>query len=331
MSGRWRNDPDVSDRSARERVARLAGRQQARITRAQLRQIGVGASTIGDWTAGHYLHRRLPGVYAVGTAARTVESTLFEAVLYAGPGAMLSHATAIHWLGLNDDPPAEIHVSTPRRRASLPGIRVHGRRALERTIHRGLPVAAIAQSLLDLAAVSERRPVPVRIALARLDFRHELDIGALEAVCRPGCPGTRLLKWAIANHDPRFAQTRSPLENDWLVACEQLDIPKPDTVNGHVHGIRCDNIYTNARLIVELDGYGNHRSRAQLRRDHRNDRILRGHGWLVLRYSWDDIHEDAAAVATEVLFELARRTRRPRRPATKDDGESVRTVRTDSP
>jgi Protein of unknown function (DUF559) len=295
-------------------VARLAGRQQARITRAQLRQIGISTSTIGDWTAAHYLHPRIPGVYAVGTAAGTVESARFEAVLYAGPGAMLSHATAVHWLGLIDHPPGQIHVSTPRRRASLPGIRVHGRRTLERAVHRGIPVTTIAQSLLDLAALSEQRPVTVRVALARLDFRHELDIGALEAVCGAGCPGSRLLTWSIANHDPRFAQTRSPLENDWIVVCEAFDIPKPDAVNGHVHGIRCDNIYKDARLIVELDGYDNHRSPAQLRRDHRNQRILRGHGWLVLRYSSEDIHDDASAVATEVLTELARRTPRPPRP-----------------
>jgi Protein of unknown function (DUF559) len=331
MAGRWRNDPDVSARFARERVARLAGRQQARITRAQLRQLGVGTSTIGDWKAAHYLHPRLPGVYAVGTTAHTDISALFEAVLYAGPGAMLSHATAVHWLGLIDHPPAQIHVSTPRRRASLAGVRVHGRRALERAVHRGIPVTTIAQSLLDLAAVSERRPVPVRVALARLDFRHEFDVGALEAACGAGCPGSRLLKWSIANHDPRFALTRSPLEDDWIVVCEQLDIPKPDAVNGHVHGIRCDNIYTDAKLIVELDGYDNHRSPAQVRRDHRNDRILRKHGWLVLRYGWQDVHDDAAAVAAEVLSELAQRTPRALRPATTDDGESVRNVRTDSP
>ena len=331
MAGRWRNRPDVPDRFAKERVARVAGRQHARITRAQLQQLGVGASTIADWTAAHYLHPRLPGVYAVGTTAATTESALFEAVLCAGPGAMLSHATAVHWLGLIDHAPAQTNVSTPRRRASLPGTRVHGRRALARTIHRGIPVTTIAQSMLDLAAVSEPPAVAVRVALARLDFRHQLDVRTLMAACGSGCLGSQLLKWSIAHHDPRFAHTRSPLENDWIVACEQLGIPKPDAVNGHVHGIRCDNIYFEAKLIVELDGYDNHRPRAQLHRDHRNARLLRGHGWLVLRYSSEDVRDDGAAVATEVLDELARRTPRTRSPVAIFDGESVRTFRTDSP
>src|ERR1700722_15402680 len=70
MAGRWRNEPDVPARFARKRVAQVAGRQQSRITRAQLRQLGVGASTITDWIAAHYLHPRLPGGYAVGTRRR---------------------------------------------------------------------------------------------------------------------------------------------------------------------------------------------------------------------------------------------------------------------
>jgi hypothetical protein len=343
MSGRWRNEPDVPARIAREFVAQLAGRQHGRITRAQLRWLGVGTSTITDWVAAHYLHPRLPGVYAVGSAAGTDESALFEAVLYAGPGAMLSHATAAHWLGLIDHPPTQMHVSTPRRRASLPTICVHSRRAIRRAIHDGIPVTSIPQTMLDLAAVSEHDPVAIRVALARLDFRHELDRRALNGVSRPGSPGTRLLKWAVDNYDPRFAHPRSPLENDWIVVCEELDIPKPDAVNGFVHGVRSDNIYWAARLIVELDGYDNHRSRAQLRRDHRNARTLRKHRWLVLRYSSEDIHEDAVAVATEVLDELARRTPgpgpaaaappavRPGRLEAQADGETSRTFRPESP
>ena len=228
MAGRWRNEPDVPARIAKDLVAQLAGRQQARVTRAQLRWLGIGTSTISDWIAGHYLHPRLPGVYAVGAAAHTDDSALFEAVLYAGPGAMLSHATAVHRRGLIDDAPARIHVSTPRRRASLPGICVHNRRAIPRVLHNGIPVTTVAQSMLDLAAVSEHDPVAVRVALARLDFRHELDGRALNLVCGFGCSGSRLLRWAVANYDPRFAHTRSPLENDWIVACEELDVPKPD-------------------------------------------------------------------------------------------------------
>src|SRR6202045_2481733 len=102
-------------RFAKEAVARVAGRQFGRISWIQLRALGVDNRTINRWLATGYLFRVLPGVYAVGHRAKTTEADLFAAVLYAGPGAMLSHATAAWWVGLVKSRPYMIHVSTPRR------------------------------------------------------------------------------------------------------------------------------------------------------------------------------------------------------------------------
>jgi hypothetical protein len=119
--------------------------------------------------------------------------------------------------------------------------------------------------------------------------------------------GNHALEWAIANYDPRFAHTRSPLEDDWLICCEQLDIPKPDDVNVEICGITVDACYYDAKLIIELDGVGNHRSPAQVRRDRRNELDLRDAGWLVLRYSSDLIRDEAERVRAEVLHHLSTR------------------------
>ena len=119
--------------------------------------------------------------------------------------------------------------------------------------------------------------------------------------------GGKALQWAITHYDPRFAHTRSPLEDDWLICCEQLDIPKPDDVNVEICGIRVDACYYDAKLIIEFDGTDNHRSPAQVRRDRRNEFKLRTAGWMVLRYSSDLIHDDAPGVRAEVLHHLATR------------------------
>ena len=74
-------------------------------------------------------------------------------MLYAGPGAALSHVTAANWRELAEFPGPVIHVSTPRACVSLPGIAVHGRRArLDREIVDGVPVTTVAQTVLDVAA-----------------------------------------------------------------------------------------------------------------------------------------------------------------------------------
>jgi hypothetical protein len=296
------------DGRAKVRVARVAARHQGRISNAQLRALGVSRASVWVWVRAGYLHPRLPEVFAVGHCARTVESDLWEAILYAGPGAALSHGTAAWWRGLIDFPVRPIHVATPRRRRSLPGIAVHCRRAgVRRGEHAGMPITSIPQTLLDLAALEQLKLV--RRALANLDFAHSLHSPAIRAICGRGRPGSAALRWAIDNYEPLFARTQSPFEDDYVLACETLDIPKPDRLSDRVLGIPCDAIYDDPMLIVELDGTGNHHSPAQIRRDHRNDKTLRDAGWMVLRYTTDQLELDARGIRAEILRELAARRR----------------------
>ena len=115
-------------------------------------------------------------------------------------------------------------------------------------------------------------------SLAKLDFAHSLDSAAIRAICHQRRPGSAALRWAIDNYEPLFAHTQSPFEDDYIVACETLDIPKPDRISVRVLGIPSDAVYEDAMVIVELDGIGNHHSPAQIRRDHRNDKALRDAG-----------------------------------------------------
>ena len=311
MGEAWRSASGVRKKNAKLRVARLVAPPQGRITTAQLRSLGVGEATVDRWARAGYLHPRLPGVYAVGSPARTVESDLWEAILYAGPGAMLSHGTAAWWRGLIDFPVRPIHVSTPRRKRSLPGIAVHGRRAgLHRSAHKDMPVTPVAQTMLDLAAAGEVKLV--RRALANLDYAYSLHVSAIRAICAQGRPGSALLTWSIDNHEPLFAQTQSPLEDDFIWLCERLNVPKPDRISVRVLGIPCDAVYDDSMLIIELDGIGNHHSPAQVRRDHRNDKRLRDAGWLVLRYTSDQLHDDPEGVRDEIVRELRGRSGRAR-------------------
>ena len=208
------------------RVGRFAARQQARIALHQLTALGVRRSTVDRWLVGGFLDRCRPGIYAVGSPAQTIESDLWEAVLYAGPGAMLSHATAAKWLDTIDRWPAVIHVSTPRRRGSLPGIWVHPRRTgVARTVYGAIPVTSIADTLLDLAAAGEI--TLVRRAFARLDYQRRLQTPSVRRACRRGRPGSVDLRRELDAYDPLTARTRSELEAAYL----RLDLPRPDDVN----------------------------------------------------------------------------------------------------
>jgi hypothetical protein len=274
--------------------------------------LGVSRSTTNAWVQTGYLTRVLPRVYAIGHTAPSREADLWAAILQAGPGAMLSHGTAAHWRGLINFPPRVIEVSTPRKIKSTKGVRVHGRRNIERHFHNHLPVTSIGQTMLDLAATSELRLV--RKALADLDYTHQLDIQALQAICRQGRPGSTRLHRALNDHQPQLAHTNGRLEEDFLHFCERYEIPIPK-FNATIHGITVDAYWPAGNLVVELDGHDNHSSKAQLRRDKRRDLTLRGHGVDVHRYDWALLQDRPREVRDEILARLTRaRAPAPARP-----------------
>lgn len=290
-------------RESRAKVRELAERQWGRVSWAQLVALGVDDSAISRWAAGGYLHQVHPRVYAVGHRAPSVEADLTAAVLYAGPGAMLSHATALWWRGLIDRQPWPIEVSTPRRCRSLDGVKVHGRRECRRMWHKELPMTTIEQALLDFAAVA---PLDrVRYVLANADYLKALDVPALQVMAGNGRAGSTKLRTALKRHEPKLARTRSPLERLFLPMCEKYGVPLPDDVNVRIAGVLVDAVWWQQRLVVELDGKGNHSSWAQIQRDRSNEMLLRGAGFDVHRYGTLQIETEPGPVARDVLARLS--------------------------
>jgi len=288
--------------SPRQLVATIADRQWGRVHWRQLRGCGISETRISRWVADGYLHRIYPRVYAVGHTSMSVEADLAAALLYAGPGAMLSHGTAVWWWELSDRQPKTIDVSTPRecRSPTVPGhrpVRVHARRTLHRVWHHGLPVTAVAQTLLDFASVSPFRRL--RHALANADYRRLLDVDALRGAAGRGRPGSDALRRALDEHLPELGFTRSEFERRMLELCESAGLPVPE-VNAVIGGMEVDALWRDQRVIVELDGQGNHGTPAQIARDHDRDLRLRALGFTVLRYSWEQLKRRPDLVAADL-------------------------------
>jgi hypothetical protein len=298
----WRSDSHIRGLSAKVRVARLADRQAGLVSAAQLIALGVGTNESARWVAQGYLLPRHPRVYAVGHRAPSVEADLTAAVLYAGPGAMLSHATALWWRGLVEHQPCPIEVSTPRRCGSLDSVKVYGRRGCRRVWHKRLPTTTVEKALLDFAA---RAPLDrVRYALSVADYRKVLDVPALQVIAGNGRAGSTKLRKALERHEPKLARTRSPLERLFLPMCEKYGVPLPDDVNVRVAGVLVDAVWWRQRLVVELDGRDNHSSWAQIQRDRSNELRLRTAGFDVHRYGTVQIEEEPEPVAHDVLARL---------------------------
>ncbi len=231
-----------------------------------MRHIGMSEQVILRLTAQGYLTQRLPRVYAIGHDAPSYLADLWEAILYAGPGAMLSHGTAAKWRGLINYAPRVIHVSTPRKVNSLPGIRVHNRRDLPREIVRGIPVTTVAQTMLDVAATMSKDVT--RHALSQLDYDSAVSWQALNAIGGSGKPGTNELREALRLHDPNLAKLNDAAEvrlYELLVASDIRPLPEP---NVRIEAdVELDAYWPGLRLAAEVNGKGAHHSAAQQIKD----------------------------------------------------------------
>jgi len=296
--------PGNRARIALERVLQLAAMQWGVVARWQLERCGVSGSAISRWAASGRLHRIYPGVYAVGHRALPTEGRLLAGILYAGPGAALSHASAAGWWELVSHLPDTTYVCSPVRRRSLDAVRVHHRDVVERLMHRGVPVTPVARTLVDFAAVapSDR----VRKAVAEADFLRLLNLDAIDGMCVAGRAGSAKLRRALALHRPEYARTLSPAEDLLLDLCRRHRIPFPE-VNVSVGPYRVDAVWRAARLVVEVDGGQGHGTRAQMERDRQRDLTLRRAGYSVFRYTWRQVTTQRAAVAADI-----RRALRPR-------------------
>jgi very-short-patch-repair endonuclease len=91
---------------------------------------------------------------------------------------------------------------------------------------------------------------------------------------------------------------------------DRYEIPQPKRQK-YVRGLgRVDFVYHQAEIAIELDSYEHHWDRTAFQSDRTRSNRLGLNGWLVLRYTWDDIHLRPDQVAAELQEAL--RTRSPR-------------------
>ena len=222
--------------------------------------------------------------------------------LACGPDAILSHHAAAALWELRPSPQSRIDVTAPGKRQHE-GIRCHVSRPLsplDRTVIDAIPVASLERTMLDYAEVSLQRQLIG--ALEEAQRRNLLSSDRFEAMFdrHNGRRGIKRLKTALAQVDGDDAPwTQSHLERAFheLVVAHGLPLPQ---FNVLVDGELVDAVWPDQRLIVEVDGYGYHRSRRQFEADRRRDTRLQLAGWRVVRVTAERIVNEAAAVARDI-------------------------------
>jgi very-short-patch-repair endonuclease len=85
----------------------------------------------------------------------------------------------------------------------------------------------------------------------------------------------------------------------FLDLCREHEL-LPPLVNHMVCGFEVDAVWPEQRLVVEIDSYEFHRTRAAFERDRTRDAALHLGGYRVLRFTYKMLTRDPAAVAATV-------------------------------
>jgi very-short-patch-repair endonuclease len=264
-----------NERTAAERLARLATRQHGVVSSRQLQTLGFARKTIvADAKRGRLrpLHRT---VYAVGHEAMTWEGWCVAAVAANAPSVASHWSAAWLWGLTRSRPSGKFHVTATTRRHRRRDFHVHFAELTDEDTSsvRGVPVTSVARTALDLAALD---PGGTSARLKRLeDGEHRLDLREFEALLArsKGHKGWSALAQAVDLYRPDPTVTRSGLERRFRALIRRAGLPRP-SMNFVVAGYELDCYWPEHLLAVELDTYGTHGSRLSFEEDRKRGRKL---------------------------------------------------------
>jgi hypothetical protein len=284
----------------------LARRQSGVISRTQALRGELTADMIrfrirsGRWRPLH------PGVYATFTGVPGRSSQLWAAVLWAGPGAVLSHQTAAELLRLTDKAADLIHVTVPRQRhvAVASGVSLHRSvRAVQAVLpNSNPPRTTVEDTVLDLVqtaanfddvcgwvirAFARALTDQERLRMAmrqRSRLRWRADLHELIAAAVSG--DHSVLEYRYERDVERAHGLPEPTR--------QAPFADPDGRRG-----RRDRLYRDYGVIVELDGQLAHPAEDPWR-DKARDNAAAADGHESLRYGWEHVRWHPCATALQV-------------------------------
>lgn len=301
-----------------------AAAQAGVISRAQALAAGLSRTAIRVRLRSGRWQRMMPGIYLTNSGPPQRASVQWAALLYAGTGAMLSHASAAELLGLGDPPQAPgsgswqggagtppVHVTVPagRKVAPVPGVIVHRSRRAGSARHpnRVPPQTRVEETVLDLVdaavdldeaigwlakACGRRLSTPARLrayAVARTRLRRRAQIVDALADVAAGC--------------------HSPLEVRYFRHVERRHRLPPGARQRwrrRPGGRWYDDVtYPGLNTVVELDGRAGHGDERHWR-DLARDNAAAAEGLTVLRYGSADVTDRPCLVAAQVSTVLRR-------------------------
>lgn len=283
-----------------------------------LMRLGISSRTAYRRCAPRGLWRKLlPGVVLLSNLPPTRRQLVEAALLYAGPGSMISGLEACRWYGLRNVPEhhrVHVLVAHGRRAISANYVIVERTRRLPKPVTReDLPLAPLARSVLDgCRRLTEHEPVRALVAeavqrhgLVPRWLVHELETGSRRGTAVPRA----VLKDIVTG-------ARSVAEVDAIRVWERTGLPAP-VWNAVLRDSRGERIampdaWFDVGLAWEIDSYEFHYQRADYARTVKRNARYTAAGVPVLQTLPGRLRTDPDGVAAELVAAYRAAESRPR-------------------
>lgn len=312
------------------------------LTRTELDQLGWTSHGLNTAMRAQQLTRLRRGYYS--QADDTTRPTILATRDACSPEAVLSHATAawLHGLPVRRAAMESVHVTRSRRGGGRadPGVHVYACPLRADEVQRigDLPVTTVARTIVDLGRheplgwAIATGDAALRAASSKDELSDQIAVQLQRAVHRPGL---RRARCAVGFLDRRSESPGESLSR-WLM--HEAGLPRPDLqveLKSWDEDVRVDYLWREFGLIGEFDGavkYGIDLAgpdpTTALMEEKRREDGLRAHGYIVVRWTWDDMRvQGRVAHLIETGVDTARRSRQgaalPRRGLISDGGGSA--------
>lgn len=286
------------------------------VTRSEAIAFGMSPATISRRVREGRLVAVGRGTYVLPGVLRDELTALAAAT--AALAAVVSHESAGRLHRIDGLDLTRVTVTVPVRRSNrFHGVIVHQSTDLtsEDVVEvDGLPTTDVERTIVDLAAVIGEKllgRVVDQVGRRKLTTFARLS-ARLEGTARRGKPGVTRLRGVLAPRLGSIHVSESELETRLIELLDGAGLRPPriqyrptwlKSMNGRV-----DLAYPDARVIVEGDGRQWHGDAESFQADRRRDNLAQLAGWIILRFTWDDITKRPTSVVSTVRGALSGRT-----------------------
>jgi very-short-patch-repair endonuclease len=295
-------------------LSTVGDRQHGLVTLDQLLELGVSERQRHHLVRSGRLRVVHPGVYRIGGAdLGWIQRTHAACLSATGPHAASHRSAARLWeLDGVRNVPVELTVQRGNRPAKRRGVIVHESTdlvAIDCTAISDVPVTTAVRTLIDLGSVV--RPVVLETALDDAVRRKLVTLPDLQArfleLARRGRRGIGSIRPLLEARTGDAIGPGSPFESKMLRLIREGGLAEPVCqfeVRGPdwVHFL--DFAWPEHLVALECDSLAYHFGRRRLQWDDTRQNRLVILGWIVLRFTWQDLVERPSRVLTQISHTL---------------------------